>query len=149
MTQRRTVVRRSGIHGRGVFALRPIAAGERLFEYAGERIDWQEALRRHPHDPRQPNHTFYFSLEDGRVIDGKFGGNSSRYINHSCDPNCQAFESEGRVFIEAARTIAAGEELFFDYGLVLDGRHTKKVKAEYACHCGAPQCRGTMLAARR
>ncbi|SDV48503.1 SET domain-containing protein [Chitinasiproducens palmae] len=149
MSARRTIVRRSGIHGRGVFALKPIAAGSRLFEYEGERIGWPEALRRHPHDPDNPHHTFYFSLEDGRVIDGKYGGNSSRYINHSCAPNCAAEERDGRVFIHALRDIAAGQELFYDYGLVLDGRHTAKVKRDYACLCGAATCRGTMLASKR
>lgn len=146
MTSRRIAVHQSGIHGRGVFATLPLAEGERVFEYKGERISWKEALRRHPHDPEQPNHTFYFALEDGRVIDGLHGGNSSRWINHSCAPNCEAEEIDSRVFIYAARDIAAGEELYYDYGLVLDGRHTKKVKADYLCLCGADQCRGTMLA---
>jgi hypothetical protein len=81
------------------------------------------------------------------VIDGGQGGNSSRWINHSCAPNCEAEEdARKRVFIHALRDIAAGEELFFDYGLVVDGRYTAKLKAEYACHCGSPNCRGTMLA---
>lgn len=146
MTSRRIAVRRSGIHGRGVFAQLPLEARERIFEYEGERIDWDEALRRHPHDPEQPNHTFYFALEDGRVIDGLHGGNSSRWINHSCAPNCEAEEIDGRVFIHTARAIAAGEELYYDYGLVLEGKHTKQVKRDYLCLCGAEACRGTMLA---
>ena len=80
-------------------------------------------------------------------LDGGRGGNSSRWINHSCAPNCEAEEDERkRVFLHALRDIAAGEELFFDYGLVVDGRYTAKLKAEYACHCGSPNCRGTMLA---
>lgn len=149
MAIRRIVVRSSGIHGRGVFAAAPLVAGERIFEYKGQRISWKEALRRHPHDPGQPNHTFYFALEDGRVIDGKHGGNSSRWINHSCEPNCDAEEINGRVFIHALRDIAVGEELFYDYGLVLEGRHTKKVKRDYLCLCSTPSCRGTMLAKKR
>lgn len=148
MTHRRIVVRRSGIHGRGVFAQSPLPAGERIFEYKGERISWKEALRRHPHDPAQPNHTFYFALEDGHVIDGLKGGNSSRWINHSCAPNCDAEEVDGRILISALRDIAAGEELYYDYGLVLDGRHTAKVKRDYLCLCGSAVCRGTMLAAK-
>ena len=147
---RRIQVRRSGIHGKGVFALQPLQAGEPLIEYTGEVITWDEALRRHPHDPEQPNHTFYFHIDDGHVIDGKHGGNASRWINHSCDPNCEAEETgDGRVFIKALRDIAAGDELFFDYGLVIDERHTRKLKAEYACWCGARHCRGTMLAPKR
>jgi SET domain-containing protein len=87
---RRLQVRRSGVHGKGVFALQAIEPGERLIEYTGEVISWDEALRRHPHDPLQPNHTFYFQLEDGRCIDALYGGNASRWINHACDPNCEA-----------------------------------------------------------
>ncbi len=147
---RRLQVRRSGVHGKGVYALRPIAAGETLIEYTGEIIDWPEALRRHPHDPDDPHHTFYFSLDDGsHVIDASFGGNASRWINHACDPNCEADEEQGRVFIRALRDIQPGEELFYDYGLVIDERYTPKLKKEYACRCGSPHCRRTMLAPRR
>ncbi len=143
---RRIQVRRSGVHGRGVFALQDIAEGETVIEYVGEIITWKEALRRHPHDPKDPNHTFYFHIDDGRVIDALYGGNSSRWINHSCAPSCEADEQEGRVFIKALRNIHAGEELSYDYGLVIDAPYTKELKAEYPCWCGAPQCRGTLLA---
>ncbi|MGU7769572.1 SET domain-containing protein [Burkholderia sp. MR1-5-21] len=146
MSSRRIAVRRSGVHGRGVFAVAPIKTGERVVEYKGERISWKEALRRHPHDPNEPNHTFYFALEEGGVIDGKVDGNSARWINHSCAPNCEAEEVDGRVYIHALRDIEPEEELFYDYGLVIDAKLTKKLKREYACHCGAESCRGTLLA---
>jgi SET domain-containing protein len=149
---RRIQVRRSGVHGKGVFALRPIARGERIIEYKGEIITWPEALRRHPHDPNDPNHTFYFSLDDGsHVIDANVGGNAARWINHACEPNCRAEEIDGenRVFIEALRDLEPGEELFYDYGLVIDERYTPKLKKEYACRCGSTRCRGTMLAPKR
>ena len=142
---RRIQVRRSGVHGKGVFAVRPIAKGETVVEYTGEVISWKEADRRHPHDPDNPLHTFYFTLENGRVIDGLYGDNAAKWINHSCQPNCEADEDDGRVFIKALRRIEPGEELNYDYGLVLEGRHTKKVKQEFACHCGSRKCRGTML----
>jgi len=143
---RRIQVRRSGVHGKGVFALRPIAKGETIIEYTGERIDWPEALRRHPHDPKDPHHTFYFSVGDDHVLDALYGGNASRWINHSCDPNCVADENEdGRVFIKARRNLEPGEELFYDYGLVIDERYTRKLKKQYECRCGAKKCRGTML----
>ncbi len=146
---RRIQVRRSGVHGRGVYATAAIAAGERVVEYRGERIDWAEALARHPHDPSDPHHTFYFHIDGGRVIDAKFGGNSARWINHSCAPNCVARQTGERVFIEALRDIAPGEELFYDYGLVIDERLTPTLKAQYPCWCGQPGCRGTLLAPKR
>jgi uncharacterized protein len=146
MSVRKIVVRQSGVHGKGVFAAVSIEAGTRLIEYKGERISWKEALRRHPHNPDEPNHTFYFALDDGGVIDGKVDGNSARWINHSCAPNCEAEEIEGHVYIHALRDIEAGEELFYDYGLVIDAKQTNKLKREYECRCGARKCRGTMLA---
>ncbi|GAA0742167.1 SET domain-containing protein-lysine N-methyltransferase [Ideonella azotifigens] len=142
---RRIQVRRSGVHGKGVFALQPIEPGERLIEYTGQVIDWPEALRRHPHDPSNPEHTFYFQIEGGNVIDALYGGNAARWINHACDPNCEADEQDGRVFIKALRPIAPGEELFYDYGLTIDERYTPKLKKRYECRCGAADCRGTML----
>ncbi|QAU32923.1 SET domain-containing protein-lysine N-methyltransferase [Janthinobacterium sp. 17J80-10] len=143
------VVRGSRIHGRGVFAAREIAAGTRLVEYKGERITEEQAIERHGRDPENPHHTFFFSLEDGRMIDGDAGGNNARWINHACEPNCEAREENGRVFIYALHDIAAGEELGYDYGLVLDARQTAAVKRDYACRCGAQSCRKTMLAPRR
>lgn len=146
---RRYQVRRSGVHGKGVFALRSIAPGETLMEYTGEIIDWDEAQRRHPHDPENPNHTFFFHVDDSRVIDGGVNGNAARWINHACDPNCETDERNGRIFIVALRDIAPGEEINYDYGLTVDERYTAKLKAEYPCYCGSPLCRGTLLAPKR
>jgi SET domain-containing protein len=138
-------MRRSDVHGNGVFALQDLAEGETLIEYKGEVINWKEALRRHPHDPAQPNHTFYFHIDDGRVIDGNVKGNDARWINHSCEPNCEADEVDGRVYIKALRNIAAGEELNYDYGLIIDEPYTPKLLSEFPCWCGSEQCRGTLL----
>lgn len=142
---KRIQVRRSGVHGKGVFALQDLAEGETLIEYVGEVISWDEAQDRHPHDPNDPNHTFYFHVNEDRVIDALYGGNSSRWINHSCDPNCEADEDNDRIFIKAIRNIKAGEELNYDYGLIIDEPYTKKLKAEYPCWCGSANCRGTLL----
>ena len=146
---RKIQARQSAIHGKGVFAVQDIAEGESIIEYVGEVITWKEAQHRHPHDPDDPNHTFYFHVDDNRVIDAKHGGNSSRWINHSCDPNCEADDENGRVVIKALRNIQAGEELNYDYGLILDEPYTKKIKAEYPCWCGGKSCRGTLLAPKR
>lgn len=148
---RKTQVRRSGVHGKGVYAVRDIAPGEVVLEYKGERISWEEADRRHDNQQGDPFHTFFFQTDDGEVIDGGVQGNSARWINHSCEPNCETEEDEqGRVFIVATTPIAAGQELFYDYALEIDvPRITAALKKDYACLCGAPSCRGTMLKTRR
>lgn len=140
---RRIAVRRSPVHGRGVFALRDIAAGEFVLPYAGEVVDWDEAQRRYADSDVDEGHTFFFDLGDGRVIDGAVGGNSARWINHGCDPNCEALQDGADIEIHARRDITAGGELFLDYQLVLDDDTADR--AAYACACGSPSCRGTML----
>lgn len=138
-------VETSAVHGRGVFATRHLAAGERVIEYVGELISMAEAIARHPHDPHNPDHTFYFHLDDGRVIDALHGGNASKWINHSCRPNCVPDEERGRIFIMTRRPVFKGEELTFDYGLFSDEPMSEALRARYACRCGARKCRGTML----
>ncbi len=144
----KVVVRNSPIHGRGMYATADIAKGERIIEYRGTIISWKAADERPPSDPNDPNHTFLFSLSDGkRVIDASQDGNDARWINHSCEPNCETEESDsGRVYIEAIRDIAAGEELNYDYCLIVDEKITRKLRLQYECRCGAAKCRGTMLA---
>lgn len=143
------VVHESPIHGRGVFAAGPIGAGTRIIEYTGEIVDWDETCRRTAAKGGPINHTFFFTLNSGMLIDGGAGGNASRYINHSCDPNCEAVEEDDRVFIHALRDIEDGEELRYNYGLIYDERHTPAVKKAFACHCGAPECTGVMLAPKK
>jgi hypothetical protein len=147
----RFVVKQSRIHGLGIVAARPIKPGERIVEYKGEIISWKEADRRPSADPDDPHHTFLFALSDGkRVIDANVNGNAARWINHSCDPNCETEETdEGRVFIQAIRAIKRGEELNYDYGLIVDERITPTLKKQHECRCGAKDCRGTMLALRK
>ena len=146
---KRIQTRQSGVHGKGVFALVDIPKGEMIIEYKGEIITWKEALRRHPHNPLEPNHTFYFHITDGHVIDGRVQGNSAKWINHSCNPNCEADEIGDHVFIKSIKKIKAGDELNYDYGLIIDERYTPKLKAQYPCWCGAKKCRGTLLAPKK
>ncbi len=141
-------VRDSGVHGKGVFATADLPRGVTLIEYVGEVLSWKKAQQRHPHNPAEPNHTFFFHVDDKHVIDAAVGGNDARWINHACAPNCEADEVEGRIFIKTLKKIKAGQELFYDYGLIIDEPLTKKLKAEYACRCGAKRCRGMMLAAK-
>jgi len=143
------VVHDSPIHGKGVFARRKIKAGERIIEYTGEIVDWDETCRRTAEKGGPINHTFFFTLNDGMLIDGGAGGNDARFINHSCEPNCEAMEDEGRVYIHALMDIDKGQELNYNYGLIYDERHTPAVKKAFACHCGAPTCSGVMLAPKK
>jgi SET domain-containing protein len=142
-------VKLSPVHGNGVFATRKIEAGECIIEYTGERIDWPEALRRAEASAGPVNHTFFFSLADGNVIDGGSQGNDARWINHACEPNCEAYEDEGKVFIHSLMEIEKGEELNYNYALVYEARHTAAVKKSFECRCGTPGCLGTMLAPKK
>jgi uncharacterized protein len=142
---RRIVVRRSSIHGKGVFATTHIPAGTRLIEYKGERISDEDSEYLYT----ETTHTFLFMLENNEVIDGSRNGNNARWINHSCEPNCEANEEDGRVFIDALSNLEAGDEITIDYNLYLEARYTAALKRQYACGCGTEQCRGTLLASKR
>jgi SET domain-containing protein len=138
-------VRRSSIHGKGVYTTRIIRKGTRIIEYTGARLPWKIARKLPPHDTSDIYHTFYYSLENGDVIDAGNGGNESRWINHSCEPNCATDEERSRIFIYALRTIYPGEELLYDYLIQPAERRTKRVERAFACFCGSPLCRRTML----
>ena len=153
---RSVILRRSAIHGNGLFAARNLPAGHRLIEYRGKRLKHEEVdgLDLHGEDS---GHTFLFTLNDHYVIDGSQRGNDARWINHSCAPNCEAVlvEEEGkpdkdRVWIETVRPVKAGEELSYDYGIVLEGTpHTPRLKKIWACRCGVEDCTGTLLKPKR
>jgi SET domain-containing protein len=137
---------RSAIAGRGAFAARRIPKGTRIIEYTGERIDAAEADRRYDDDAMEVHHTFLFSVEDDVIVDAGVGGNAARFINHSCEPNCEAvIDEDGRIFVEALRDIPAGEELTYDYAYERTGRFRASYWKTYACRCGARHCRGIIL----
>ena len=137
------------MQGIGGFATRPIPAGVRLIEYAGQRLTVAEADARYPDVPGERHHTFLFAIDDEIVIDAAFEGNEARFINHSCDPNCDAVIDDGRIWIETIRDVGAGEELAYDYAYMLDERHSPAAKRRFPCQCGAATCRGTILAKKR
>lgn len=140
-------VSKSGIHGRGVFATRPIKKGRKLIEYTGELITWEEAERRYPVDP-VPYHTFLFEIGDGsKCLDAQRRGSAAKWFNHSCKPNCEAEEDDDeRVWVRARRDIKAGEEMTYDYNLTCPEKVSMKdKKLRYPCWCGAKNCRQTML----
>lgn len=148
-TKRPFEARESKIQGRGVFATRRIKEGTRLIEYRGEIVSDEEADRRYPFHDNERHHTFLFRLDSGDAIDAGPSRSIAKYINHSCDPNCEAVEEDDRIFIDAIRDIARGEELVYDYNYVLDEPHTAANKRLYPCNCGAQNCRGTILAKKR
>ncbi len=139
-------LRPSSIQGQGAFALRPIKEGERIIEYLGERITQDQADERYDDGAMSRHHTFLFSVDEDTVIDAARNGNDARFINHSCAPNCQAFLEEDRIFIYALRDLAPGEELVYDYGYERTEGMGPDEEALYVCRCGAPECRGTILA---
>jgi uncharacterized protein len=153
---RRIVARRSPIHGNGVFAVAPIKKGEEIIEYKGTLMTHDEADEMYG-DGGETGHTFLFTLNEHYILDANRKGNIARWINHSCNPNCEALveESEGgnprkdRVLIEAKRNIKPGEELTYDYGIVLEVPHTARLKKLWVCLCGSPKCTGTLLKPKR
>lgn len=143
-------VRHSAIHGTGVFAARDIAAEEEIVEYAGQRLTYAEAEALYPDDN---GHTFLYELNDRYMIDAAVGGNDARWINHSCDPNCEVYIEEDeagdlikdRLVICAMRAIRAGEELTYDYGIYTTEPITDEERRLWVCRCGAATCRGLMI----
>ena len=149
-------IRPSPMQGLGAFATRFIPAGTRLIEYAGERLTVTESEARYPDVPGERHHTYLFAIEDevdGEwievVVDAAVNGNAARFINHSCDPNCDAVVEDARIWIDTIRDVRPDEELAYDYAFVLPERHTPAAKRRFPCHCGAARCRGTMLAKKR
>jgi uncharacterized protein len=141
-------IRRSAIQGRGAFATRRIRKGERVIEYTGERITNAEADKRYDDERMSRHHTYLFTLTQRTVVDGGAGGNEARLINHSCEPNCEAVIEDGRIWIDALRTISEGEELTYDYKYERLGTDDED-DGKYPCRCGAPRCRGTILLPKR
>jgi uncharacterized protein len=139
------VVRRSKVHGNGCFARRDIPKGTRIIEYLGERISHKEADRRYQGSDVNDNHTFLFIADRSTVIDATKGGNEARWINHHCDGNCESETEKGRVFVDAIKNMKKGEELGYDYQIGRDKDDPPNVDEIYACRCGSPKCRGSML----
>src|SRR4051812_35951240 len=138
-------VRNSPVHGRGVFAVAPIAKGARIIEYLGDRVSHDAADKRYEDHDESDNHTFLFIVDKHTVIDAGVGGNDARFINHQCEGNCESIIENRRVFIDATRDIAPGQELGYDYEIGREKDDPPNVDEIYACRCGSPKCRGTML----
>lgn len=138
-------LRLSAIAGIGAFAKKNIPRRTRMIEYAGEKISNEEADRRYPDTQDTPHHTFLFTLNSKWSIDAAFNGNEARFINHSCEPNCEAVITRNKIWIESLRRIKAGTELSYDYQFEYLDNYTEKDLAFYVCTCGSPKCRGTIV----
>jgi SET domain-containing protein len=129
------IIRSSAIHAAGCTTTTAVRKGQRVAEYTGRRISKEQADALYEDAPV----TYLFGLGDGQtVIDGHC---AAMFINHSCDPNCETEEVDGRVWIRALRAIRAGEEITYDYHLYDGGED------EALCNCGATKCRGSMYSA--
>jgi hypothetical protein len=137
-------LRQSAIHNCGVFAAADIPPDTRIVEYVGERISKKESARRGLELMERSKATgeaavYIFTLNSRYDLDGSQGENPARYINHSCEPNCQAYIERGRIFIYSLRRIRRGEELTYNYGFDWD------TWEEHPCLCGKPKCVGYIV----
>lgn len=139
-------VRRSRIQGRGAFATENIRKGTRITEYRGEPITHKEADRRYDDDDAEGrHHTFLFILSDDIVLDARITECDAKYINHSCDPNCESVIEDGQIWVDAIKPIKKGEELLYDYQFEFDDEYEPEDIRYYACRCGSAKCRGTII----
>jgi len=141
-------LRRSAIQGRGAIAIRRIPRFTRIIEYTGERITHEEADARYDDLSMKRHHTFLFTVNTRMVIDAAHGGNAARFINHSCEPNCEPIIVGHRVFIRSNRVIEPGEELSYDYNYEREEDDDAIAETLYACRCGSRRCRRTILSPR-
>ena len=139
------LVKDSPIQGKGVFAAKRIRKGQRIIEYVGERIHPSEEGNRYDDASMERHHTFLFAVDENTTIDAAVGGSDAMYINHSCDPNCEAVDYDGRIWIEAIRNIQPGQELTYDYNYQTDEPIDDEDRRLYVCKCGSPRCRGLIL----
>jgi uncharacterized protein len=139
-------LRDSPIQGLGAFATRRIRKGTRIIEYTGEHITQDEADERYDDEAMARHHTFLFTLDENTVIDAAVDGNEARFINHSCEPNCEALIEDGKIFIFALKDIPPSQELSYDYAYERAEGMDEESEEIYTCRCGTKSCRGTILA---
>lgn len=137
-------IRKSPIHGQGVFASRKIRKGTRIIEYVGERIDKEESNRRGLELFEESRKTggasvYIFDLNKKWDLDGNKPYNDARLINHSCEPNCEMVNEDDHLWLHSLRDILPGEEITFDYGY--DIEHF----LDHPCRCGTPACVGYIV----
>lgn len=126
-------VRDSSIHGKGAFVSDFLESDTLILEYTGELIDRKTAVERD--NPDAPDYSCYIlQVDDDTYIDARLVEHPAKYVNHSCEPNCNLSRDGTKVFIRALRAIIPGEELTYDYEYA--------ASENLRCRCGAPRCRG-------
>lgn len=139
-------VSRSGIHNKGVFAAKDIPKGTKVIEYVGEKITKAVSDKRADRDidlnkenPDENGAVYIFELNKRYDIDGNVPYNTAKYINHSCNPNCETDIIRGKIWIIAIKDIKNGEEITYDYGYDLDNWE------DHPCKCGSDNCIGYIV----
>ena len=137
------IVKDSEIHNRGVFAIKDIKKGTLVIEYKGEKITKKESGKRADEQLSQGDTTkgavYIFELNKRYDIDGNVDYNDARYINHSCEPNCEAVHHNKGIWIQAIKNIKKGEEITYNYGFDVDNFK------EHPCRCGSKKCVGYIV----
>ncbi len=138
--------RNSRIHGSGIFAKKNISKGTKVIEYVGEKITkavsrdrGHELLEKHKKNKKY-GAVYLFELNKKQDIDGDVPYNTAKYINHACNPNCEAYLSRGHIWIISLKEIKKGDEITYNYGYDFeDYKHHK-------CYCRSHNCIGYILA---
>tara|TARA_Y100000591_G_scaffold302575_1_gene297742 strand:- start:443 stop:943 length:501 start_codon:yes stop_codon:yes gene_type:complete len=140
-------IKKSRVHGTGIFATEDIKANTKIIEYIGEKVTRSEGDRRSEIrikkylNSKTTGSVYIFELNSRYDIDGSFGYNKARYINHSCDPNCEVDIVRGRIWISSIKNIKKGQELNYDYGYEFD----KDDFTDHKCRCGSKNCIGYII----
>lgn len=143
------IVRKSKVHGNGVFAAKDISKGTKIIEYIGKKVTKKQAekiaeiqFKKGESKKTSEGHVYLFELNSKYDIDGNVSWNPARFINHSCDPNCETDNIRGHIWICAKKNIKKGEELSYDYGYSLADA------LEHPCKCGSKNCCGYIVSSR-
>ncbi len=144
MAKKLYTVRESSIHNRGLFAKCSIDEGSPVIQYTGEKISKEESSRRAlewEEDARKLGQglVYIFEIDEDWDLDGQIGENPAKYINHSCEGNCEAINKDGEIWIYSIKNISKGDELSYDYGY--DMEHF----LDHPCHCGSENCIGYIV----
>jgi len=135
------------VHGSGIFASKNIKKNTKIIEYIGEKITKSEGDRRSERRLKQflksqkTGSVYIFELNKKYDIDGSPLYNKARYINHSCEPNCEVEISNNQIWISSIKKIKKGEELSYDYGYEFD----EDDFTDHICDCGSKRCIGYII----